>query len=582
MSETVSPETRSMHPSDWVLLAVPGIIWGSSFYFIAIAMDSFSPGLVTPLRVLIGFMTLGMFPKARAPIPRRAWGGIVTLGIVWLAVPLSAFPFAEQHVSSSVIGMLNGASPLFTALVATAIVRKAPPSKQVLGLGIGLLGVVCIALPSIIGPSTNNGSSSTFGVVLVLSALTLYGVALNVAGPLQREYGALPVLWRAQFVAVVLLSPMGIYSLRNSEFAWRPFMAIIVLGVFGTALAQLAMATLAGRIGATRAAAGLYLMPAVALFLGVTLRHENVAALAIFGSVIAVLGAYVLGRSKRDDESAVRTGNAPLVQSEVALRPAATVMLIRDIDAGSIDVFMLQRTHSAAFARGMYVFPGGRVDDVDSAQDLEDLCDGMTDVEASALLHLPSGGLSYWVAAIRECFEEAGVLLARNIESGEVVRFDSADVAARYAIARQQIYDGTLTLVELCRRENLHMITDSIHYVSHWITPIGESRRFDTRFFVACAPPAQQPLHDDGETIASLWVEPNDALARNRRNELAMIQPTISNLEFLAPYSSTSEVLLAATKMGMPPAILPKLRTNSNGKVIGVLLPGQPGYEAAI
>ena len=390
------------------------------------------------------------------------------------------------------------------------------------------------------------------------------------------------MLWRAQFVAVVLLSPMGIYSLRNSEFAWRPFMAIIVLGVFGTALAQLAMATLAGRIGATRAAAGLYLMPAVALFLGVTLRHENVAALAIFGSVIAVLGAYVLGRSKRDDESAVRMDNAPLAQTEVALRPAATVMLIRDLDAGSIDVFMLQRTHSAAFARGMYVFPGGRVDDVDSAQDLEDLCDGMTDVEASALLHLPSGGLSYWVAAIRECFEEAGVLLARNIESGEVVRFDSADVAARYAIARQQIYDGTLTLVELCRRENLHMITDSIHYVSHWITPIGESRRFDTRFFVACAPPAQQPLHDDGETIASLWVEPNDALARNRRNELAMIQPTISNLEFLAPYRSTSEVILAATKMGVPPAILPKLRTNSNGKVIGVLLPGQPGYEAAI
>ena len=407
-----------MHTSDWVLLAVPGIIWGSSFYFIAIAMDSFSPGLVTPLRVLIGFMTLGMFPKARAPIPRKAWGGIVTLGVVWLAVPLSAFPFAEQHVSSSVIGMLNGASPLFTALVAAAIVRKGPPSKQVFGLAIGLLGVVFIALPSISGPSTNNGSSSTFGVVLVLSALTLYGVALNVAGPLQREYGALPVLWRAQFVAVVLLFPMGIYSLRNSEFAWRPFAAIIVLGVFGTALAQLAMATLAGRIGATRAAAGLYLMPAVALFLGVTLRHENVAALAIFGSVIAVLGAYVLGRSKRDDESAVRADNAPLAQTEVALRPAATVMLIRDLDAGSIDVFMLQRTHSAAFARGMYVFPGGRVDDVDSAQDLEDLCDGMTDVEASALLHLPSGGLSYWVAAIRECFEEAGVLLARHIGSG--------------------------------------------------------------------------------------------------------------------------------------------------------------------
>ncbi len=565
-----------------MLLAVPGVIWGSSFYFIAIALDSFSPGLITPLRVLIGFFTLGMFSKARAPIPRKAWGGIVALGVFWLAVPLSAFPFAGQHVSSSVIGMLNGAAPLFTALVATAIVRKAPPRGQVLGLAVGLLGVFFIALPSIDkGSSIDNGSSSTFGVVLVLSALMLYGLALNIAGPLQREYGALPVLWRAQFVAVVLLSPMGVYSLRNSEFAWRPFAAVIVLGVFGTAIAHLAMATLAGRIGSTRASAGLYLMPAVALLLGVTLRHENVAALAIVGSVLAVLGAYVLGRSKRHADDAVLTSSVPVVPTEVALRPAATVMLIRDLVAGSFDVFMLQRTHGAAFAKGMYVFPGGRVDDVDSAQELEDLCDGMTDAEASALLQLPSGGLSYWVAAIRECFEEAGVLLARHIESGDVVRFDDADVAARYAIARQQIYDGTLTLVELCKRENMRLITDSIHYVSHWITPVGETRRFDTRFFVACAPLAQEPLHDDGETIASLWVEPNEALARNRRNELAMIPPTISNLEFLAPHRSTSEVIMAATKIGVPTAMLPKLRLNSDGKVIGILLPGQPGYEAA-
>ncbi len=576
MPETGSPDTRSLHSSDWMLLAVPGVIWGSSFYFIAIGLDSFSPGLITPLRVLIGFFTLGMFPKARAPIPRRAWGGIVTLGVVWLAVPLSAFPFAEQHVSSSVIGMLNGASPLFTALVATAIVRKAPPRRQMFGLAIGMLGVFCIALPSI-----NKGSSSAFGVVLVLSALTLYGVALNVAGPLQREYGALPVLWRAQFVAVVLLSPMGVYSLRNSDFAWRPFAAVIVLGVFGTAIAQLAMATLAGRIGATRASAGLYLMPAVALLLGVTLRHESVAVLAIVGSVIAVLGAYLLGRSKHDADDVARASTALMAPTEVALRPAATVMLIRDLESGSFDVFMLQRTHSAAFARGMYVFPGGRVDEVDSAQELEDLCDGMTDAEASALLQLPSGGLSYWVAAIRECFEEAGVLLARHIESGDIVRFDNADVAARYSIARQQIYDGTLTLADLCRRENLRLITDSIHYVSHWITPVGETRRFDTRFFVACAPLAQEPLHDDGETIASLWAEPKDALARNRRNELAMIPPTISNLEFLAPHRSTSEVIFAATKIGMPTAILPKLRTNSDGKVIGILLPGQSGYEEA-
>lgn len=287
-------ESAAFQPVDWLLLAVPGLIWGSSFYFIAIALDSFSPGLITPLRVLIGFLTLSVFPKARAPVPRGAWRNIVLLGVLWLAIPLSAFPFAEQHVSSSVVGMLNGATPLFVALVAVAIARILPPKGQVFGLAIGLMGVFCIALPTI-----NEGSSSTFGTMLVLGALTLYGVALNIAAPLQREFGALPVLWRAQIIAVILLAPMGLYSLRNSDFAWRPFTAVIVLGVFGTAMAHYAIATLAGRIGSTRASASLYLMPVVSLFLGVVLRGEDVAILAIFGSAVAVLGAWVLGRSKR-------------------------------------------------------------------------------------------------------------------------------------------------------------------------------------------------------------------------------------------------------------------------------------------
>ncbi|MEO8363345.1 MAG: NUDIX hydrolase [Ilumatobacteraceae bacterium] len=263
----------------------------------------------------------------------------------------------------------------------------------------------------------------------------------------------------------------------------------------------------------------------------------------------------------------------------VPIRPAATVMLIRDCNAAAFEVFMLRRTLSAAFAKGMYVFPGGRVDEGDSASELENLCDGLSDELASSLLQVPSGGLAYWVAAIRECFEEAGVLLARQDSSQEILRFDNPDVVAKFALARQQINDGKLTLIELCIRENLHLVTDSIHYVSHWITPVGESRRFDTRFFVARAPQAQEPLHDDSETIASLWVEPSDALFRREQGELAMIPPTIKNLEFLAEHPSTADVLVAASKIGVPTTILPRLRTDSDGKVIGIVLPGQPGYD---
>ena len=289
-------ETAPLQPLDWLLLVIPGLIWGSSFYFIDIGLDSFAPGLITPMRVLFGCITLSMIPKARQPVPKQAWPNIVVLSLVWLAIPLTVFPFAEQHVSSSVTGMLNGATPLFVAVVASVIARRLPPAGQMLGLAIGFCGVVLIALPSI-----RESSSSMFGVVLILGALVLYGFALNVASPLQQLYGSLPVLLRAEIVAVILLAPLGVYSLikNNRPFSLGPFAAMIALGVLGTAMAHFAMVTLSGRIGSTRAAGSLYLMPAVSLALGVLVNHETVAPLAVIGSVVAVVGAYVLGRSKR-------------------------------------------------------------------------------------------------------------------------------------------------------------------------------------------------------------------------------------------------------------------------------------------
>lgn len=239
---------------------------------------------------------------------------------------------------------------------------------------------------------------------------------------------------------------------------------------------------------------------------------------------------------------------------------------------------MLQRTTNAAFAGGMYVFPGGRVDDVDGSAELDELCDGLSDAEASDLLRLPSGGLAYWVAAIRECFEEAGVLLARD-ERGNFVSLGDPDSKQRFAAARHEVHDGSLALVDLCRREGLRLAVDAIRYVSHWITPVGEKRRFDTRFFVAVAPDLQDPLHDEMETIASLWVSPTDALSRARRGELAMIPPTIANLEFLAPHRTSREAVVAALRVGVPTPILPKLRHDLDGRVVGIVFPDDPDYE---
>ena len=262
----------------------------------------------------------------------------------------------------------------------------------------------------------------------------------------------------------------------------------------------------------------------------------------------------------------------------VPVKPAATVLLVRDADAGGVEVFMLRRTFNAAFASGMFVFPGGKVDDVDGVDEIAELCDGLTDSHASALLGIASGGLAYWVACIRECFEEAGVLLARHETTGDVVRFDDEATAQRFEVERENIHDGSVALLDLCKREALRLTTDDIHYVSHWITPMGEKRRFDTRFFIARAPQAQEPLHDDGETIESFWISPQEAIERAHERDLMLMPPTKANIEFLLPYKTADEVLAAAAQVGMPQTILPKLKIDSDGRVVGIAMPGDPEY----
>ncbi len=262
----------------------------------------------------------------------------------------------------------------------------------------------------------------------------------------------------------------------------------------------------------------------------------------------------------------------------VPVKPAATVLLVRDADAGGVEVFMLRRTFNAAFASGMFVFPGGKVDDVDGVDEIAELCDGLTDAHASSLLGIANGGLAYWVACIRECFEEAGVLLARHETTGDVVRFDDEATAQRFEVERENIHDGSVALLDLCKREGLRLTTDDIHYVSHWITPMGEKRRFDTRFFIARAPQAQEPLHDDGETIESFWISPQEAIERAHERDLMLMPPTKANIEFLLPFKTADEVLAAAAQVGMPQTILPKLKIDSDGRVVGIAMPGDPEY----
>jgi 8-oxo-dGTP pyrophosphatase MutT (NUDIX family) len=255
----------------------------------------------------------------------------------------------------------------------------------------------------------------------------------------------------------------------------------------------------------------------------------------------------------------------------VPVRAAATVMLVRDGETG-LEVFMLRRTLQAVFASGLYVFPGGAVDDADRGPEVEGVVSGRGDVDASAVLGLEHGGLAFWVAAIRECFEEAGVLLARDA-TGQVVRFDEPEVERRFAAHRAAVHAGTTRLIDVCASEALRLDVGAVHHVSHWITPIGQPRRFDTRFFVTRAPSAQEPLHDDRETIDSLWAHPLDAIQRFERGELEMITPTLANLRFLAPFERADDALAAAAQLPPPPRMEPRVNVDAEGKV-HVVLPG--------
>jgi 8-oxo-dGTP pyrophosphatase MutT (NUDIX family) len=258
-------------------------------------------------------------------------------------------------------------------------------------------------------------------------------------------------------------------------------------------------------------------------------------------------------------------------------RDAATVMLLRDAPEG-VEVFMMRRTLKAAFVGGFYVFPGGAVDAADRAAEVEATCVGLADADASEQLSIPAGGLAFWVAAVRECFEEAGVLLAAGPD-GVLVDFADEATEHRFETHRRAVHSGERRLIDICAEEGLRLAVGNIEYVSHWITPAGEPRRFDTRFFVARAPVGQEPLHDDHETIASLWVRPADALARQVAGELMMITPTITHLEYLERFATTEEAMADAATIRHPPTVLPELLPKAGG--VDVVMPGEPGYGQA-
>lgn len=296
MSGRVLSTSRGTHagafgPMDWVRFLSLALIWGSSFVLIAEGLDAFEPGVVTWVRIISGAAVLALLPGARTPIGREDRARLVAISLLWVAVPFTLFPLAQQHVASAVAGMLNGTTPIVTAVVASLLLRRLPGGLQVTGLLLGFLGVALIAIPA-----GSEGSSEAIGVVMLVVAASCYGVAINLVVPLQQRYGPMPVMTRVLGLAALFTAPFGIASIPASAFAWSSLAAVLALGAIGTGLAFVLMGNLAGRVGGTRASFVTYLVPVVALLLGVAVRGDVVAAISIVGIGCVIAGAVLASR----------------------------------------------------------------------------------------------------------------------------------------------------------------------------------------------------------------------------------------------------------------------------------------------
>ncbi|MDE0288022.1 MAG: DMT family transporter [bacterium] len=278
-------------PVEWVLLVASALTWGSSFLLIEISLESVAPPTITWVRITLGFLVLTLVPAARRPVDRADYLRVALLGLTWLAVPFSIFPIAQQYIDSALAGMLVAMVPIFTTLIAMVLMRSLPRFRQAAGITLGFVGAVSIGLPAARG-----SSAAAAGVMLVVLATIFHGISLNVAVPLQQRYGAPAVMMRAIGVAALATAPLGLAGLAGSQWGTAPVLAVIVLGVSNTGAAFVLMTAFLGRVGSTRGGVAVYLVPVIAIVLGMVFRSEVVLPLQWAGTAVVLFGAWLTSR----------------------------------------------------------------------------------------------------------------------------------------------------------------------------------------------------------------------------------------------------------------------------------------------
>lgn len=264
----------------------------------------------------------------------------------------------------------------------------------------------------------------------------------------------------------------------------------------------------------------------------------------------------------------------------VPLRDAATVLILDE--RPDLQVLMLKRNAHSVFVPDMWLYPGGAVDPDDGSEEADQRVENRTNADASERLGLEMGGIAYWVAALRETFEEAGVLLARRRGESELLDLSDPEIEKRFSVYRSRLNDreDDLDFLSVIRDEDLLLDGSGVHYISRWITPEGAPRRYDTRFFVTAMPKGQTPLHDNEEAVHHEWMRAADAIAKNETDEMLMLAPTMSVLKVLTSFDTVADALEAAA--AATAADEQTLRIDLNDESHNrILFPGDPGYADA-
>ena len=290
--------TQQFGPAEWGMTTAVAITWGASFLFIAIAIDHVATGVVPIARLGFGALALACFPAARKRIDRKDMPRVAMLGFVAMTIPFYLYPLAEQSVSSSITGMINGSIPITTVVAAAILTRNMPSAGRMTAVIIGFVGIALISFGSV----GDDKGATLHGVLFLLAATCCYAFTSIMSREMQVKYGTLPVLLWQELFALLFSLPLGIPAFFDSTFSWAAFFALAVLGAFGTGFAYVMYGMLMVRAGAVRGVIGVFFTPVVATILGLLFRDEKVTALAVLGMSVVLIGAWLTSRP----DSAVR------------------------------------------------------------------------------------------------------------------------------------------------------------------------------------------------------------------------------------------------------------------------------------